>query len=65
MKSGGFAPNKEENTSRTNKRKTEDSDEALRRAENDFFYIMEQISSLYICWLIEFENPLCLSDYKT
>jgi hypothetical protein len=50
MKSGGFAPNKEENTSRTNKRKTEDSDEALRRAENDFFYIMEQISSLYICW---------------
>jgi hypothetical protein len=38
MKSGGFAPNKEENTSRTNKRKTGDSDEALRRAENDFFY---------------------------
>jgi hypothetical protein len=33
MKSGGFAPNKEESTSRTNKRKTEDSDEELRRAK--------------------------------
>jgi hypothetical protein len=37
MKSGGFAPNKEESTSRTNKRKTKDSDEELRRAKNDFF----------------------------